>query len=174
MVEGQVDSDSAKLLSGIVVALMIKLRHKGTQLGSLATGEAAQAFPFDRMIPILITIVQSIVLSNSSNIIRSTNSASTTHIAESTFFSAADQLLRLGQVSTNSEENEAEFSLLERGPILAEKAYRVIRQLCLHKYSCKPVSRYLRDTEQYFIVQASTPPLSIPANHITSGAQAQS
>ncbi|KAI9624113.1 hypothetical protein H4Q26_016976 [Puccinia striiformis f. sp. tritici PST-130] len=94
-----------------------------------------------------------------------------THIAESTFFSAADQLLRLGQVSTNSEENEAEFSLLERGPILAEKAYRVIRQLCLHKYSCKPVSRYLRDTEQYFIVQASTPPLSIPANHITSGAQ---
>ncbi|KAI9604943.1 hypothetical protein H4Q26_002913 [Puccinia striiformis f. sp. tritici PST-130] len=94
-----------------------------------------------------------------------------THIAESTFFSAADQLLRLGQVSTNSEENEAEFSLLERGPILAEKAYRVIQQLCLHKYSCKPVSRYLRDTEQYFIVQASTPPLSIPANHITSGAQ---
>ncbi|KAH9467708.1 hypothetical protein Pst134EA_011340 [Puccinia striiformis f. sp. tritici] len=80
-----------------------------------------------------------------------------THIAESTFFSAADQLLRLGQVSTNSEENEAEFSLLERGPILAEKAYRVIQQLCLHKYSCKPVSRYLRDTEQYFIVQASTP-----------------
>ncbi|POW18561.1 hypothetical protein PSHT_05645, partial [Puccinia striiformis] len=70
LVEGQVDSDSAELLSEIVVALMIKLRHEGTQLGSLATGEAAQAFPFDRMIPILKTIVQSIVLSNSSNIIR--------------------------------------------------------------------------------------------------------
>jgi nuclear pore complex protein Nup205 len=49
---------------------MIKLRHEGTQLGSLAAGEAAQAFPFDRMIPILKTIVQSIVISNTSNIIR--------------------------------------------------------------------------------------------------------
>ncbi|POV98017.1 hypothetical protein PSTT_14710, partial [Puccinia striiformis] len=70
-------------------------------------------------------------------------------------FHALLGLLRLGQVSRNSEENEAEFSLLERDPILAEKAYRVIRQLCLHEYSCKPVSRYLRNTEQYFIVQAS-------------------
>ncbi|KAI9616677.1 hypothetical protein KEM48_005093 [Puccinia striiformis f. sp. tritici PST-130] len=86
-------------------------------------------------------------------------------------FHALLGLLRLGQVSRNSEENEAEFSLLERDPILAEKAYRVIRQLCLHEYSCKPVSRYLRNTEQYFIVQASALPLSIPANHITSGGQ---
>ncbi|PLW19220.1 hypothetical protein PCANC_09997 [Puccinia coronata f. sp. avenae] len=80
-------------------------------------------------------------------------------------FHAILDLLRMGQISTNSEENEVEYSLLERDPILAEKAYRIIRQLCLHEYSCKPVSRYLRNTEQYFIAQASSLPLPIPASH---------
>ncbi|KAA1100620.1 hypothetical protein PGTUg99_029313 [Puccinia graminis f. sp. tritici] len=84
-------------------------------------------------------------------------------------FHAILNLLRMGQASSNSEESEGEFSLLERDPILAEKAYRVIRQLCLHEYSCKPVSRYLRNTEQYFIAQASALPLSIPANHSIAG-----
>ncbi|OAV96557.1 hypothetical protein PTTG_01001 [Puccinia triticina 1-1 BBBD Race 1] len=86
-------------------------------------------------------------------------------------FHAILDLLRMGQASRKSEENEVEFSLLERDPILAEKAHRVIRQLCLHEYSCKPVSRYLRNTEQYFIAQASALPLSIPANHAIAGGQ---
>jgi len=84
-------------------------------------------------------------------------------------FHAILNLLRMGQTSRNSEESEVEFSLLERDPILAEKAYRVIRQLCLHEYSCKPVSRYLRNTEHYFITQASALPLSIPASHGVAG-----
>ncbi|KAI8456250.1 nucleoporin Nup186/Nup192/Nup205 [Phakopsora pachyrhizi] len=70
LLEGQLDSDSSELMGEIIVALMIKLRHEGTQLGSLAPGEAAQAFPFDRLLPILRSIIQSVVLSNNSNVLR--------------------------------------------------------------------------------------------------------
>jgi len=75
----------------------------------------------------------------------------------------------MGKTSRNSKESEVEFCLRERDPILAEKAYRVIRQLCLHEYSCKLFSRYLRNTEHYFITQASALPLSIPASHSVAG-----
>lgn len=59
-----------ELLSEIVVALMIKLRHEGSQLESLVPGEAVQAFPFDRLMPVLRAIIQGIVLSNTSNVLR--------------------------------------------------------------------------------------------------------
>lgn len=67
---GQLDPNSAELLSEIVVALMIKLRHEGSQLESLVPGEAVQAFPFDRLMPVLRAIIQGIVLSNTSNVLR--------------------------------------------------------------------------------------------------------
>lgn len=86
-------------------------------------------------------------------------------------FHAILDLLRMGQLSSSSEDYETEFTLLERDPILAEKAYRVIRQLCLHEYSSRPVSRYLRNTERYFITQATALPLPIPASHVIAGGQ---
>ncbi|KAH9442624.1 hypothetical protein Pst134EA_031739 [Puccinia striiformis f. sp. tritici] len=109
-------------LSGIVVALMTKLRHKGTQLGSLATGEAAQAFPFDRMIPILITIVQSIVLSNSSNIIRSTDGASTV----ASQLNHSRSTLEANTVAMISTASDRLLPVISKDAIMGSKVWRSV------------------------------------------------
>ncbi|KAG0147222.1 hypothetical protein CROQUDRAFT_43203 [Cronartium quercuum f. sp. fusiforme G11] len=80
-------------------------------------------------------------------------------------------LLRLGQAEPDSEEHELGFSLLERDTLLAEKSFKLIQQLCLHSYSSKAVSRYLRSTERYFVAQASNLPFSIPANPQVAGGE---
>ncbi|MBW0477790.1 hypothetical protein O181_017505 [Austropuccinia psidii MF-1] len=86
-------------------------------------------------------------------------------------FHAILDLLRMGQGPKSSEEYKMKFSLLERDTLLAEKAYRLIRQLCLHDYSSKPVSRYLRTTERYFVTQAHSLPLAVPSDSMIAGGQ---
>lgn len=52
--------------------------------------------------------------------------------------------------------------------MLASKSYRLIRQLCLHKYTSGALSRYLRNREQFFLHQTLALPFEIPS--ATSGA----
>lgn len=63
----------------------------------------------------------------------------------------------IGQSPTNDIPN-----LLLEGPSLAEKCYRLIRQLCLHDYSSRAVSQYLRGSLDYFASQAQILPLQVP------------
>lgn len=52
-------------------------------------------------------------------------------------------------------------NILLESPALAEKCYRVIRQLCLHDYTAPAVTQYLRQKE-YFLEEAQTLPLQVP------------
>lgn len=60
------------------------------------------------------------------------------------------------------------MSLQVRHPVLAAKCYRLIRQLCLHKYTSSALSRYLRNRENFFLHQTLALPFDIPS--ATSGA----
>lgn len=56
-----------------------------------------------------------------------------------------------------------QLSILARHPTFAAKCYRLIRQLCLHKYTSAVLSRYLRNREKFFLTQTLALPFSVPA-----------
>ncbi|GAA5853541.1 hypothetical protein JCM8547_002499 [Rhodosporidiobolus lusitaniae] len=64
--------------------------------------------------------------------------------------------------NVSGDESEVQVSLLARHPTLASKAYRLVRQLCLHPYTSSSLSRYLRNREQFFLHQTLAMPFSIP------------
>lgn len=51
--------------------------------------------------------------------------------------------------------------ILLEAPALAEKCYRLIRQLCLHDYTAPAVTQYLRQKD-YFLEEAHILPMQIP------------
>ncbi|EGG11345.1 uncharacterized protein MELLADRAFT_76626 [Melampsora larici-populina 98AG31] len=108
LVAGATDPSSAELLSEIVVALMIKLRHEGTHLESLAPGEATQAFPFDRLMPVLRAIIQSIVLSNTSNVLRGNLYASILSFLQHVYATSAC-------LDSSSQSNSESIDILKLG-----------------------------------------------------------
>ncbi|GAA5892450.1 hypothetical protein JCM6882_005619 [Rhodosporidiobolus microsporus] len=61
-----------------------------------------------------------------------------------------------------SDEGEVQVSILARHPSLASKAYRLVRQLCLHPFTSAALSRYLRNREQFFLRQTLAMPFSVP------------
>ncbi|GAA5831477.1 hypothetical protein JCM11251_004037 [Rhodosporidiobolus azoricus] len=71
-------------------------------------------------------------------------------------------LLDLLAQNVAHDESEVQVSLLARHPSLASKAYRLIRQLCLHPYTSAALSRYLRNREQFFLHQTLAMPFSVP------------
>ena len=57
------------------------------------------------------------------------------------------------------QESEEDLpNLLYQQPSLAEKCYRLIRQLCLHDYTSKAVTTYLRSRRHFFLSQSSLLP----------------
>lgn len=56
-----------------------------------------------------------------------------------------------------------QISLLARHPTLASKCYRLVQQLCLHPYTSAVLSRYLRNREQFFLVQSARLPFPVPS-----------
>ncbi|GAA6005529.1 hypothetical protein JCM10207_005238 [Rhodosporidiobolus poonsookiae] len=64
--------------------------------------------------------------------------------------------------NVSSDESEVQVSLLVRHPTLASKAYRLVRQLCLHPFTSSVLSRYLRSREKFFLRQTLAMPFSIP------------
>ncbi|KAL8292911.1 hypothetical protein RQP46_000605 [Phenoliferia psychrophenolica] len=67
-------------------------------------------------------------------------------------------LLR-GNVAT---DEDAYASILNRHPTFAAKCYRLVRQLCVHKYTSSSLSRYLRNHERFFYIQSGALPFEIP------------
>ncbi|GAA5989348.1 hypothetical protein JCM11641_002770 [Rhodosporidiobolus odoratus] len=65
--------------------------------------------------------------------------------------------------NVSSDESEVQVSLLVRHPALASKAYRLIRQLCLHPFTSAVLARYLRNREIFFLSQSLAMPFSIPS-----------
>lgn len=70
VVATQTDTPTGELFSEVIVSLMAKLRHEARQIGTLAAGDSAQAFPVDRLLPMLDSILQGILRSAASNIVR--------------------------------------------------------------------------------------------------------
>lgn len=70
----------------------------------------------------------------------------------------------LGRIRSDiaGEENESDVpNILLEAPTLAEKCYRLVRQLCLHDYTALAVTQYLRQKE-FFLGEAQILPLQIP------------
>ncbi|KAK9896089.1 hypothetical protein P389DRAFT_74443 [Cystobasidium minutum MCA 4210] len=59
-----------------------------------------------------------------------------------------------------ASESDVPNILLE-SPALAEKCYRVVRQLCLHDYTAAAVTQYLRQKD-FFVEEAQMLPLHVP------------
>lgn len=60
--------------------------------------------------------------------------------------------------------------LSQTHPLLAEKCYMLIHQLCIHPWTSGPVIRYLRSREHFFSQQLTALPIKIPpARHTHSG-----
>ncbi|KAK4703077.1 hypothetical protein P7C70_g3143, partial [Phenoliferia sp. Uapishka_3] len=55
-----------------------------------------------------------------------------------------------------------QYSSLARHPTFAAKCYRLVHQLCVHKYTSTAVSRYLRSHENFYSRQGSFLPFTIP------------
>lgn len=72
-------------------------------------------------------------------------------------------ILGLLNPAKSDEEEDRQFTLLDRFPTLAAKCYRLIRQLCLHQYTSAALSRYLRNREKFFLRQCILLPLTIPS-----------
>lgn len=70
----------------------------------------------------------------------------------------------LGRIRSDRSGVESETdvpNILLEAPALAEKSYRVIRQLCLHDYTASAVTQYLRQKD-YFLSEAQILPIEIP------------
>lgn len=88
----------------------------------------------------------------------------------SCLFVVLDYLERIQQDSTGQEPTSETPNLIVENPRLAEKCYRLVRQLCLHEYTSSATTSYLRFVQNYFFKQSLVLPLLLlPEEHTRSG-----
>ena len=78
-------------------------------------------------------------------------------------------LSRIQAESTGGRTEEDIPNLLLETPILAEKCYRLIRQLCLHDFTSGAFTSYLRLSQDHFLQGSYILPLRIPTSTNPSG-----
>jgi nuclear pore complex protein Nup205 len=72
---------------------------------------------------------------------------------------------RLDRKSRRQSHHDQHPPLFERHPVLAEKCYRLVHQLCTHALTFGTTIRYLRTHEDFFARQLAVIPMRPPAVH---------
>ncbi|KAG9095701.1 hypothetical protein FRC06_009514, partial [Ceratobasidium sp. 370] len=75
---------------------------------------------------------------------------------------------RLDRRSRRQSHHDQQPPLFERHPVLAEKCYRLVHQLCQHALTFGTTIRYLRTHEDFFARQLAAIPMRPPAMEQTS------
>lgn len=74
-----------------------------------------------------------------------------------------DYLERIYDDTVGAEADQALPNILSESPLLGEKLYRLVRQLCMHEYTSQAMNTYMRSRQQ-FLRQSAVLPLPIPSS----------